>query len=153
MTTHDTRRLSDLIGAKHDCLLQLRELGRRQQDLIDAGDMTRLLSLLADKQRAIGELHDVERLLDPFRSQNPAARVWSGEAERIRCSSLADQSARLLAEVLDVEKRCEESLRRRRDDAAAQLSVVQAAGAARGAYADADSLPSGSAVLDLTSDA
>jgi hypothetical protein len=152
MTTHDTRRLADLVGAKHDCLLQLRDLGRRQQELIDAGDLTRLLSLLADKQRAIGELHDVERQLDPYRAEDPASRVWTGEAERVRCASLTDQSARLLAEILDGEKRCEESLRKRRDETAAQLSVVQAAGAARGAYAEHDTTRAGVSTLDLTSD-
>ena len=69
-----------------------------------------------------------------------------------RCASLTDQSARLLAEILDVEKRCEESLRKRRDESAAQLSVVQAAGAARGAYAEHESHSAAVSTLDLTSD-
>ena len=152
MEAHDTRRLSDLVGAKHGCLLQLRELGRRQQELIESGDMTPLLTVLAEKQRAIGTLHELERLLDPFRAEDPAHRTWSGEAERVRCASLADQSARLMAEILEVEKRCEESLRRRRDETAEQLAVVQASGAARGAYAEADAGYVSSSTLDLTSE-
>lgn len=153
MTDHDTRRLADLVGAKHACLLQLRELGRRQHELITSGDMTPLLMLLADKQRAIGELHEFERQLDPFRSEDPARRVWSGEAERVHCASLADQSARLLAEILEVEKSCEESLRRRRDETAEQLAVVQSAGATRGAYVNADfNNYASSSTLNLTSE-
>lgn len=152
MDAQDTRRLSDLVGAKHGCLLQLRELGRRQQELIESGDMTPLLTVLAEKQRSIGTLHELERQLDPFRAQDPTRRIWSGEAERLRCASLADQSARLMAEILEVEKRCEESLRRRRDETAEQLAVVQAAGTARGAYADAESGYAPTSTLDLTSE-
>jgi hypothetical protein len=152
MNDHDTRRLAELVGAKHACLLKLRELGRRQQDLISVGDMTPLLMLLADKQRAIGELHEFERLLDPFRSEDPARRVWSGEAERVHCASLADQSALLLAEILEVEKCCEESLRRRRDETAEQLAVVQSAGAARASYVNADFGHVSTSTLDLTSE-
>lgn len=152
MTAHDTVRLADLVGRKHACLLQLRDLGRRQQELIETGDITQLLDLLAVKQRSIGELHDLERQLDPFRGDDPAGRVWNGEAERLRCASLADQASRLLAEVLDLERRCEESLRRRRDETAEQLAVVQAAGTARGAYADAAAARDFTSTLDLSSE-
>jgi len=151
MTLQETYRLSDLVGRKHACLLHLRELGRRQQELIETGDMTQLLGLLADKQRQLGTLHELERDIDPFRSDDPARRTWSGEAERLRCASLADQSAQLLSEILDVEKRCEESLRRRRDETAVQLAAVQSAGAARGAYAHAAADRSVS-TLDLTTE-
>jgi hypothetical protein len=152
MQANDTLRLADLVGAKHSCLLKVRELARRQHELIESGDMTPLLQLLAEKQRALTELQDLERQLDPFRAEDPARRVWSGEAERVRCASLADQADRLLAEILDVEKRCEESLRRRRDETAEQLAVVQAAGAARGAYAEADANYAPTSTLDLTSE-
>lgn len=152
MTAHDTARLSDLVGRKHACLLQLRDLGRRQQELIETGDTSSLLGLLAVKQRSIGELHDLERRLDPYRGDDPTQRVWSGEVERLRCASLVEQSARLLAEVLDVEKRCEEALRRRRDETAEQLAVVQAAGAARGAYAEAATVHGATSTLDLSSE-
>lgn len=152
MTVHDTTRLADLVARKHACLMQLRELGRRQSDLIESGDMTQLLGLLAVKQRSIGALHELERQLDPYRAEEPSQRVWRLEAERVRCASLADQAARLLAEVLDLERRCEESLRRRRDEAAERLSVVQAAGAARGAYAESAADCVRASSLDLTSE-
>ena len=150
MNNLDTRRLLDLVRRKHDCLVEIRELGRQQQGFIDSGDMTRLLGLLAVKQRSLGELHDLERELDPYRREDPAERVWSGDAERMRCASLADQSAQLLAEVLESEKRCEEALRQRRDETAKQLAVVQTAGMARGAYASMSS--QSTSTLDLTSE-
>jgi hypothetical protein len=152
MPLTDTRRLLDLLAGKHACLLRLCEHGRKQQELIESGDITQLLGLLAVKQRTIDELHEHERNLDPYRNDDPTQRVWSSDAERIRCSSLADQSAQLLREILAGENRCEESLRRRRDEAAVQLSAVQSAGAARGAYADSVAAPFHESTLDLTSD-
>ena len=150
--TTDTRRLLALVDGKHDCLVRLAESCRQQQELIESGDITQLLGVLATKQRTLGELQEFERELDPFRHDDPQRRVWSGDAERLRCASLAERSARLLSEILDGEKRCEEALRRRRDDAAEQLAAVQSAGATRGAYADSSAAPYSVSTLDLTSD-
>lgn len=150
MSLLDTRRLLDLVRRKHDCLVEVCELGRQQHELVESGDMTRLLGLLAVKQRSLGELHELERELDPYRRQDPAQRVWSSDGERLKCASLADQSAQLLAEVLDNEKRCEEALRERRDETARQLAVVQTAGMARGAYAAVGAVST--STLDLTSE-
>lgn len=152
MSQTETRRLLDLVAGKHACLVRLSEHGRKQQELIETGDITQLLGLLATKQRTLDELHEHERNLDPYRADDPAKRVWSSDAERLRCSSLAEQSAQLLREILAGENRCEESLRRRRDEAAVQLSAVQSAGATRGAYADSVSSPFTESTLDLTSD-
>lgn len=144
------RRLLDLVDRKFACLRQLRDLGVQQQSLIDAGEITALLRLLADKQRLIEDLHRLERNLDPFREQDPERRAWSSDAERLRCASLAEQSARLLREVLDNEKRCEELLQRRRDDTAERLAAVQTAGMARGAYAPTEDYSV--STLDLSTD-
>lgn len=150
MALADTELLIDLIARKHECLQGLSELSRRQQSLIDLGDTTSLLTLLAAKQRQIEHLQEIERRLDPYRRDDPDRRRWSSEAERTRCASLAEQAARLLTEVMETERRCEESLRRRRDETAEQLAVVHSAGMARGAYLDAAA--DARSVLDLTAE-
>ncbi|MCE9607534.1 MAG: flagellar protein FlgN [Planctomycetia bacterium] len=150
MTTSSTSLLIDLIGRKHDCLVALRDLGLRQRELIDAGDMTQLLGVLAEKQRTIVQLQTLEQDLNPFRADDPERRAWSSEAERVRCASLAERSARLLAEILESEKRSEDVLRRRRDDTAEQLAAAQVSGTARGAYAEADRYQPSS--LDLSTE-
>lgn len=150
MPTPSTTLLIDLIGRKHDCLASLRDLGVRQRELIDAGDMTQLLGVLAEKQRTINQLQTLEQELNPFRHDDPERRVWSSEAERVRCASLADRSARLLAEILDGEKRSEDVLRRRRDDTAEQLAAAHMSSNARGAYAESHRYPTSS--LDLSSE-
>jgi hypothetical protein len=76
MTAFDTDLLSDWIRRKHNCLLHLRDLGRRQLELVRDGGMSELLDVLAAKQQLLVELQRVERGLDPFRGQDPDARPW-----------------------------------------------------------------------------
>ena len=49
----ETAQLSRLIQQKHGLLVQLRDLARKQLSLVDAGDMTALLRLLATKQNLL----------------------------------------------------------------------------------------------------
>jgi len=136
MTAPSTAVLAELVGRKHDCLVQLHALGVRKQEMIDVGAVgASLFGILAETQQLIEQLQQLERGLDPFRGDDPARRHWSSEAERVRCSGLTERSTRLLAEILERDSRCEETLRRRSDETAAQLAMVNSGVAARGAYA------------------
>ncbi len=137
----DTDTLAALIAKKHELLVQLRDLGRRQMELIDLGDMTQLLKLLASKQRLLAGMHATERQLDPFRHQDPNTRPWPTAAARDRCAAMADECDKLMAEVMSREKQSESQLRYRRDEAAARLQGVHAAAQARQAYAEAPAIP------------
>lgn len=130
----ETDRLADLIGRKHECLLGLREMGRRQWELVAAGEITRLLDLLASKQNAMADLQRIERALAPYRGQSPEQRVWRSEETRRACADRLAACERLLGEIVAQEKRCESELVRRRDEAAARLQGAHAASQARGAY-------------------
>ncbi|MBN2579322.1 MAG: hypothetical protein JXB10_10055 [Pirellulales bacterium] len=134
MSNFDTDVLFDLIRAKRECLLRLRDLGRQQQTLIEDGDMTGLLNLLVAKQKPIMQLQRLERALEPFRRQDPERRVWRTPEARTRCADALGQCETLLAEIMRHEKFCEEALVRRRDEAARQLQGAHLAGQARQAY-------------------
>jgi hypothetical protein len=137
MISNSTAILAELLSRKHDCLVRLDELSLRKQELIGIGAVgADLFGILGETQQLIEQLQHCERGLDPFRDEDPARRIWSSEAERVRCSALADRSARLLAEVLQRDARCEEVLRRRSDETASQLAAVNSAVTARNAYAD-----------------
>jgi hypothetical protein len=135
MPTLDTDMLADLIRAKRTCLIQLRDMGRRQLELIDGGDMTTLLDLLAAKQRTLNQLQRVERALDPFRGQDPETRPWRSPDDRAACAEQLAQCEALLGEIVSQEKLSETQLVRRRDEAAARLQGAHLASHARGAYA------------------
>jgi hypothetical protein len=130
----ETEILADLIGAKRTCLMRLREMGRRQLELIDGGDMTALLDLLSVKQQSLVQLQRVERTLDPFRSQDPEKRHWPSPQQRQACAEQVQQCETLLAEIISQEKCSESALTRRRDEVALRLQDVHLAGQARGAY-------------------
>jgi hypothetical protein len=135
MAEYESDALARLVRAKRDCLLQLRELGQRQLPLIDAGDMTTLLDLLAVKQRYLAKLQQIERALDPFRGQDPERRQWRTPEARAECAADLKQCESLLAEIVDREQRGEGALRARRDETARQLQGAYFSGQARGAYA------------------
>jgi hypothetical protein len=130
-----TKLLSDLIRRKHDVLVKLCELGRRQSETVDRGETTLLLQLLAGKQVMITELQQVERELAPFHSENPESRVWPTPAARAQCAQQAAECNQLLQEILELEKSSADRMTVRRNEVAAQLRHVYAAGQAREAYA------------------
>ena len=136
MTPLDTDILADLIGRKHDLLLQLLDLGRRQLELIEANDLTQLLKLLASKQKLLTELQTLERHLDPFRLQDPEARVWRAAQDRDRCAQLASHCEAVRAEIVQAERMSETRLTFRRDEAATRLQGVHQASQVRHAYSE-----------------
>jgi hypothetical protein len=134
----DTALLAQLVHRKRECLTQLAGLVRRQQALIEAEEMARLLDVLAVKQRMLHELEKIERALDPCRNEQPAQRHWASPEERQRCAADLDDCRRLLAEIVAQERLCEADLSRRRDLAAEQLQGSHRARDARSAYMAGD---------------
>jgi flagellar biosynthesis/type III secretory pathway chaperone len=154
-TTNDGGRLetdvlAELIDEKHKLLEQLRDLSRRQSELVERGDMTKLLNVLSAKQKLLHELGCIERRLDPFRDQAPESRRWRSPADRRRVQQTAERCDAMLDEIMSVEKQSETALIRRRDEAEQRLQGVHTASQARNAY----TRPAGpnSSQLDLTSD-
>src|ERR1700756_791394 len=103
----ETSLLTELIAKKHGLLVQLRDAGARQMELIASGDMTHLLKLLSSKQRLLNGLQEVERQLRPFRVQNASHRRWASENERNACSRTAALCEELMAEVVEQERQSE----------------------------------------------
>ena len=134
MPTPSTTHLADLIRRKHDVLVQLCDVGHRQQEIVECGETTSLLELLAAKQTMISLLQQVERELAPFHAENPTERVWPTAAAREHCAEQSAQCNRLLAEIVELERESADRLAIRRNDVAAQLRQVYAAGQARSAY-------------------
>ena len=120
----ETDLLAELIGKKLAVLEQLRDLSRRQSDLISDGDIQRLLAVLSAKQTLLTELQKLQKQLEPFRKQDPETRRWRSPADRERCRQVAERCEALLGEIMLVEKQSESEMARRRDDAVARLHGV-----------------------------
>jgi hypothetical protein len=148
--TLDTNNLAQRIAQKRDCLARLRDLGVRQIELVEQGDLGALLKVLAAKQHLIEMLQTLERELEPFHAQDPERRRWASAELRRQCADQAEECKQLLAEIVAQERQSESKLIARRDEAADRLNGVFAAGHARNAYAHEPAR--GASMLDLTSE-
>jgi hypothetical protein len=145
----DTDVLRQLIGTRCNLLLELSQLVQRQSDLVLVGDVNGLLSLLAAKQHLLNDLLRVDGELDPFREQDPEARIWRSEADRDSTRKTAERCQVLLADVLRIERQCEAELIRRRDHTASLIDGLHGAARATQAYGNVHEFLSGTQ-LDLS---
>jgi hypothetical protein len=136
MSRNDTAALSERMDQKHELLVQLRDIGLRQLELIASGDMNQLLRVLAVKQRLLGLLQAVERSLDPFRSDDPEGRIWESPAARERCADTAQRCEALLRTIVEQERESESHMTVRRNETARRLRDIQHAADIHRAYAD-----------------
>jgi hypothetical protein len=123
------------VAAKLKILELLTQLARRQLALVEGGEITDLVKLLAAKETVLGQLQTLERQLDPFRNEDPETRHWPAAGDRVRCRADARRCDELLAEALRLEKQGEAVMLRRLDAAAAVLQGVSAAVEVQAAYA------------------
>jgi hypothetical protein len=134
MTQHSTIRLAELVRRKHDVLVKLCEIGCRQREIVESQETNSLLKLLAVKQTMINLLQQIERDLAPYHSEDPEARIWSSPDARICCAELSANCHRMLQEIVALEQETAVHMESRRNEVAAQLKQVVAAGQARHAY-------------------
>lgn len=131
----ETDLLTELIGKKYAILEKVRDLARRQSDLIGDGNITRLMSVLAAKEKLLAGLQNLQHLLDPFRTQDPDSRKWRSPEDRQRCQQLSSRCEALIGEIMLVEKRSESELVQQRDAVAARLQNAHSSAQATRAYA------------------
>ncbi|MCA9259840.1 MAG: hypothetical protein KDA61_11600 [Planctomycetales bacterium] len=134
MSTSDTQTLALLISQRRKCLLQLRELGKRQATMIAASDMGALMPILVAKQQLITALQKIEHGLEPFRDEDPNARQWASPEARDKCAAEAEECRALLREVMAAEQQNQDELTVRRDDVAQRLRSVASSQQIRSAY-------------------
>jgi hypothetical protein len=129
-----TQQLTDLIRKKHQVLVQLRDFGRRQAELVSGGEIGALLKLLAAKQKLIAGLQTLESELKPYYLQDPETRTWRSPADRAECATMANDCNALLEEIVALERQGAEQMDARKNDVAQQLQQVHSAAHVRGAY-------------------
>jgi hypothetical protein len=129
-----TERLFELIGKKHQVLTQLRDIGRRQMELVTGGDIAALLALLGAKQQLIAGMQTLEQELALYYAEDPDRRVWPSPQHRATCARLAAECNSLLEEIVSMEKVGAERMTERRNEVAEQLQQAHAGTQVRSAY-------------------
>lgn len=135
---------------KREVLTQLRQLADHQARMVRAGEVAKLMGLLATKQKLLTALQAVEANLDPFRDEEPEARVWRSAADRQAARDIAAECDRLLEEVKKFEHDDTGELIARRDAASSALQGMHGASRARSAYLEQP--PQQNGHLDMSSD-
>jgi len=96
----DARELTELLTRQRDTYLRLRELARAQSGAIETQRGESLLRILGDRQRQIGQLTEITRQLEPYRSRWPQLREHLPADQRRRVGDLVAEVQGLLAEIL-----------------------------------------------------
>lgn len=135
---------------KRDVLAHLRQLADHQMRLVTDGDVGKLMGLLATKQKLLTVLRTAEAGLDPFREQDPEARIWRSAADRQAARNIAAECDRLLQEVKNIEQNDVGDLLARRDATFSSWQGWPDAARARAAYLEQP--PQRSGELDTSSD-
>lgn len=143
----ETVELARLVEQRLSVLEQLHAICRRQIDVIDDGDTSRLMTLLVAKQKLLSALHGIEESLGPFRRQDPTKRRWSSPEARADCQRAADRCSQLLDEITRLERDAETELTRQQAATARRLEGLGEAHHARTAYLQGT--PPASRQLDL----
>jgi hypothetical protein len=129
-----TERLTALVSKKHEVLVRLRDVGRKQMDLVDGGDVAALLALLGAKQQLIAGLQALELELRPYYTEDPEQRAWPSAERKAECRRYAEECNALLEEIVAMEKQGAEKMTVRRNLVAEQLQQAHAATQVRNAY-------------------
>ncbi|MEW4562233.1 hypothetical protein AB1K70_06885 [Bremerella sp. JC770] len=133
----ETDQLVQLIDKKHEVLTQLLTLSQYQLRLAGHSDhIDDLMRVLVAKQTLIERLTNIDRTMDPFRQQNPDARVWRSASERTQCSQKAKHCEVLLTELKQLEQKSTEIVTTHRDEISKLLQETHTAADSASAYSN-----------------
>ena len=116
--------LLDALQRRREYCRAMLELSRRQSKLIDNGDYTELLQLIAQKQRVLEHLAESGQMFGGIVNYWKSIRERLDADLRTRCQSAIDESESLLAESMTLEKQGTTLLSQRRDETQGRLKEI-----------------------------
>lgn len=133
----DDARLVDLLKQQNELYRRLRVLADRQKTLVTEDEVQPLLVLLAERQRLVDGLVELNRQLAPYRADWTARYGRLDPATRKQVAALLEEANAALGTVLQGDQRDSAALEARRQDLGGRLSKTDAANRASMAYASA----------------
>ena len=111
-----------LVDRKLAILNFLLQQGLEQQQLIQDGDASRLLSVLAKKQSRIEELVDVQDAITELQKSNPASTPhWRSSQQQTECQQRIQECNAIGQQVLQLEATCAQLALQAREAMAEQM--------------------------------
>lgn len=130
----DWRTWEELLSRRIQLLAQLRAFVAEQEVAIQAGEVDRLLEILAEKQSLLNALEVTEQLIARWRANGSSTNHWPPQEWPECLRKLWHQAQEVIAELVDREKACGEQMELRRAQVAAQLEAHVASAKAQEAY-------------------
>jgi len=112
------------------------DLSSQQQELIDAGDYSGLVQLLARKQTAVEYLQNASQVDPPLVEQWKQKRDQLPQELRIQCERWLSATETYLQETRSRDEKCTAEMQQRRDQTETQLAAISAAIHTQDAYRD-----------------
>ena len=116
--------LLDVLQRRREYCRAMLELSRRQAGLIDDGNFTELLQLIAQKQRVLEDLADLGRSFGGIVDFWKSVRDRLAVDVRSKCQSAIDDAESLLAESMALEKQGTTVLTQRRNETQGRLKEI-----------------------------
>lgn len=132
--TQYTDVLFDCMQKRVDLARGLWQLNQSQTAAALDSETDALMGILARKQGLLDSLADVQSILQTYLDDDPETRVWSDPQRRQECRQNAQESQRLLAELLQLEQSTLDEVTARRDAVGALLRDGMDAISTRDAY-------------------
>lgn len=127
-------RVEELLELQHQLFERLAGLSDKQGLLIDQDDSVGLLELLAQRQRLVDGIAELNTTLEPFRARWSAVLASMPDAERERVNRRLEGLAELAGRIAERDEADRVRLERRRDAVAAELKQVNHGRGAVAAY-------------------
>ena len=144
-------KLIDLLTQQRFLYRQLHQLAQKQSSLVDGKDPQMLLSVLANRQRLIDKLADIDRRLQPIRADWQQIAQSLDPAQRHQVQKLVDNVQQILGEILVRDEKDSQKLRDCSHEVSQQLQATSAGKRINKAYAQSDLVPQ-SRVFDTQSE-
>ncbi|GAB5403679.1 MAG: hypothetical protein Aurels2KO_19100 [Aureliella sp.] len=133
--TQYTDVLFDCMQKRVDLARNLWQLNQTQTAAALENETDALMGILARKQGLLDALGEIQAKLQPYLSDDPDARVWSSQERRQQCRANAEESQRMLADLMRAEKATLDEVTARREAIGALLRDGMDAISTRDAYA------------------
>ncbi len=128
-------QLIELLTRQRALYGQLRDLTKRQTEMIDNTNPQMLLKILADRQRLIDKLTLISRELAPIRAQWNQISENLSDSQRDDVQRLIDETQDLLGEIMSRDREDVEKLGKSRNEVTREIRSVQVGRHVNNAYA------------------
>jgi predicted DNA-binding helix-hairpin-helix protein len=116
---------------------KLKELAERQRLLISRGQSEALLEILAERQKLVNGLSDINRHMAGVRRDWDEIKAQMTEPQRSEAESLVTQVGQALQHILASDEADSQTLSNRRDQVGQSLTALRTKGVAATAYGQA----------------